>query len=160
MLGGRQHFSEARTRDHGRAGERTLRMRVAQSGHGLNNSSSATNAAPVSAEALTLRSITSAMGTSVGAWCDCRSHQSREVLYQRSGALSRRPCICDDAELASRDLWRPSCLVVGWLFPVDPFWACPLRGTAGVNQTRTAPGFGPAGFHPQVSAPSRSARSA
>jgi len=33
-------------------------------------------------------------------------------------------------------------------------WACPLRGTAGVNRTLVAPGFGPAGFHPQASGPS------
>lgn len=32
--------------------------------------------------------------------------------------------------------------------------ACPLRGTALVNQTPAAPGFGPAGFHPQASGPS------
>lgn len=33
-------------------------------------------------------------------------------------------------------------------------WACPLRGTAGVNQTLTTPGFGPTGFHPLAFGPS------
>lgn len=33
------------------------------------------------------------------------------------------------------------------------FWACTLRGTALVYQTPAAPGFTPAGFHPQASDP-------
>ena len=40
--------------------------------------------------------------------------------------------------------------------------ACPLRGSAVVNQApaRSAPGLGPSGFHPHASAPAGAARSA
>lgn len=35
-----------------------------------------------------------------------------------------------------------------------PLWAYPLRGTAVVNPTLAAPGFGPTGMHPQAFGPS------
>lgn len=40
------------------------------------------------------------------------------------------------------------------------FGLAPGRGTAVVNQTPAAPGFGPAGVHPQALGPSWAARSA
>ena len=53
--------------------------------------------------------------------------------HQQPGAPSRGRCLGNDAKPTSRELRRPSCLVVRGRFRLLLLWACPLRGAAGVN---------------------------